>query len=288
MNFASTELNKVYKDLRKILQNHAYEQSDLEARIILQKRAGLSWSDIISQPQTIIAEEALKQIQEDLEERLNHAKPLSRIYGEREFWGLSFLVSSYTLDPRPDTETLIERALDLFHDNPPEMILDLGTGTGCILITLLNVFKSTRGVAVDKSYNALLMAQQNATLNRCAERIDFICGSWGDSIAKKFDLIVSNPPYIVRGVIPTLDAEVKNHDPILALDGGEDGLDAYREIFSQLKNILSTTGKALFEIGYDQGETVSRLAEESGLVVHGVFPDLAGSLRVVEISCGDK
>lgn len=287
MEFFSAALGTVYKELCKALVPCAGDQADLESRIILMHRADISWSDIIAAPQKEIPPQTLEKIRADVQMRLG-SKPLSRIYGEREFWGLPFIVTPDTLDPRPDTETIIECVLDSYHDNPPQTILDLGTGTGCILITLLNIFKNAHGVAVDRSIAALKVAQQNAYKNKCADRISFVCSSWSDALHKKFDLIVSNPPYIGSAVILGLDAEVKNHDPILALDGGEDGLDAYKHIFSSLKNILSPHGKAFFEIGYDQGETVSRLAEKSGLRVHKVHPDLAGLARVVEISCGDK
>lgn len=287
MEFSSAALGVVYKELCKALVACAGNQSEFESRLILEHRVGLTWSDIIAAPHTEISTQHIEKILSDLYAR-QKSKPLSRIYGEREFWGLPFIVTPDTLDPRPDTEMIIECTLDLYRDNPPNTILDLGTGTGCILITLLNAFKNAHGVAVDYSFAALKVAQQNAKKNNCAERISFVRGCWGGSLNTKFDLIVSNPPYISSAVIPNLEAEVKNHDPILALDGGLDGLDAYKQIFLSLKNILSPQGKALFEIGYDQGQTVLRLAEESGLKVHEVHLDLAGQPRVVEISCGDK
>lgn len=287
MRFSSFALGDVYKELCKALVDVAEAQAELEARIILQHRAKVDWGDIIAAPQKQIPQDQITIIYSDIEQRLS-AKPLSRIYGRNGFWGLDFIVSGDTLDPRPDTETIIERALEIYKDKPPHTILDLGTGTGCILIALLSEFKNARGVAVDRSFAALEIAQQNAKKNNCADRISFVCGSWSASLNAAFDLVVSNPPYISNQIIPLLSDEVKNHDPILALDGGDDGLDAYREIFSSLKNILSPTGVALFEIGYDQGETILRLAEESGLKAHGVLRDLAGQPRVVEISCGDK
>lgn len=286
--FGSSALGEVYKVLCAALQPIAGEQAATEARIILETRAQVQWSDIIASPERIIDAQILNAIEQDLKTRINAQKPLSRIYGMRGFWGLDFEVSEHTLDPRPDTEIIIERALELYKENPPQMILDLGTGTGCILISLLHEFRNARGIAVDRSFAALKTAQQNAKRHGCEDRISFICGSWADALTGKFDLIVSNPPYIVSGIIPHLDPEVKNHDPILALDGGFDGLDAYKIIFSSLKNILFSHGKALFEIGYDQGESVLRLAEESGLCGDAMLRDLAGQPRLVEISCGDK
>lgn len=287
MSGVSYKLGTVYQDLRQRLVSACGDSADLESRIILEKRTGFVWSDIIAKPDITIPESHYHLIQEDLVQRLS-GKTLSRLYGQKEFWGMTFTVTSETLDPRPDTETLIEHALTLYKDAPPQTILDLGTGTGCILIALLNEFKNAHGIAIDKSFAALKTAQQNAAQNGCTDRIRFICGSWLAPLNAAFDLIVSNPPYIASQIIPTLDAEVKNHDPILALDGGNDGLMAYKEIFSDLKKIMKKESKALFEIGHDQGESILRLVEDSGLRADSLVRDLAGWPRVVEISRGDK
>lgn len=262
-------------------------QSEQEARLILFHRTGKAWADIISNPDCPVSDECLKTIRDDVALRLA-GKPLSRIYGEREFWGLRFVVTPDTLDPRPDTETIIERALISFAQKPPETILDLGTGTGCILIALLSEFKNARGIAVDCSFAALKIAQKNAALNQCENRARFVCGNWFDSIDKKFDLVVSNPPYISNQIIPTLAPEVRNHDPLQALDGGTEGLCAYKEIFSGIKKIMNHDAKAFFEIGYDQGEDVLRLARNAGFIDAMLHHDIAGRARVVEISRGDK
>ncbi|MCA9018276.1 MAG: peptide chain release factor N(5)-glutamine methyltransferase, partial [Planctomycetaceae bacterium] len=185
-------------------------------------------------------------------------------------------------------EVLVERALAIFSERGPAAILDMGTGSGCILISLLSRFLDSYGVGLDLSYGALLTARRNAARNGVLNRSGFICGSWGDSLGKKFDLVVSNPPYIANHVIPSLQEEVRDHDPILGLDGGADGLQAYRDIFSGLNSLLAPDGKALLEIGFDQGDSVMRLAEDSGFCVEGVWPDYAGLPRVVEISSGDK
>lgn len=287
MNSSVKTLKDVYRHIKTTLQDAGIEDFDLEARYIILHRSGYDFGEIIAKPDIILDSDLLLRITEDVEKRLSRM-PISRIYGEREFWGIKFDLSPDTLDPRPDTETILELSIERLDRSLPLRILDLGTGTGCILIALLHEFKNASGVGVDLSAGAVKTASSNALQANVQNRVSFVQGSWFSPVEGLFDLIVSNPPYISNQVIPTLTPEVRNHDPILALDGGGDGLDAYRSIFSLLKNYLSPSGLALFEIGYDQCEQVSRLAEEYSLSVRGVHLDLAGQPRVVEISCGDK
>lgn len=285
-------LSALYKDIKARFKSAGIDSADLDARLIIQKRAGLEWGDIIARPEVIISSEHIQSIEHDVQKRLE-GWPVSRLYGEREFWGLKFKLAPETLDPRPDTETIVEIALRRFRDAGPGRVLDLGTGSGCILIALLHEWKDCRGLGIDKSHRALETARENARANGVAGRALFSCGSWGESLRQgaegvKFDLIVSNPPYIPKSDIGNLSKEVQNHDPILALDGGIDGLDSYKIIFFQLSGLLNKGGLGLFEIGFDQDQDVVRLAEESGLSVKDVHPDLAGLKRVVEISSGDK
>lgn len=213
-------------------------------------------------------------------------EPLSRILGHQEFWSLRFDLSPDTLDPRQDTETLVEAALERFTGNPPKRILDIGTGTGCILISLLHEWPETLGVGTDLSAGAIEMARKNAVRNGVAGRAEFLQTSWAQNITGKFDLILSNPPYIPSEVIPNLATSVKEFDPILALDGGADGLDAYRAILTEMKNLLSPGGYALFEIGFDQATSMPRLVEEYGATLSRLVPDLTGIPRVVECQMG--
>lgn len=281
-------LKPLYHDMIARLKGADIEMPDLDARFIIEERTPYDWSDIIARPDSPITQIQHDKITSDIVLRIA-GKPLSRIYGCREFWGLEFLISEDTLDPRPDSELIIDLALKHFPDRDrPLEILDLGTGSGCILISLLSEFKNARGWGIDLSVGAVKCAKENAQKNHVAARSHFLCGSWLNGINKKFDLIVSNPPYISNQVIPTLSEEVRNHDPILALDGGDDGLEPYKELFPQLKNFLNPDGIALFEIGYDQEKDVMRLAEKAGFVQRTVHFDLAGNPRVVDISCGDK
>jgi release factor glutamine methyltransferase len=287
MDAALQTLKSLYRNVLDTLNASGIEFAEIETRRIIKTRTAYDWGDIISKPETILDSDELDLIQSDVQQRLSGV-PLSRIYGVREFWGLEFELSEDTLDPRPDTETIIEIAKNRFLNRQPESILDLGTGSGCILVSLLHEFQSSFGVGIDLSFNAVRTAQRNAIQNQVAPRAQFLCGNWADSVQGFFDLVVSNPPYIADAVIPTLGLEVLNHDPILALSGGDDGLKAYRKIFSSLKKLLKPSGIALFEIGYDQEKSILRLVEEYGFLVYGVHRDLAGQPRVVEISSGDK
>ncbi len=280
-------LRPLYKELINILTESNIDCADLEARLIIEERTEYSLTDIIANPEVCVTKEQHKNIMSDIEQRIQ-GKPLSRIFGKREFWGLGFKVTKDTLDPRPDTELIIERALTHFSKDKALRILDLGTGSGCILISLLHEYPNATGIGVDLADGALETAKINAENNNCESRAEFVCGSWFDYISGEFDLIVSNPPYISNQIISTLAKEVRNHDPILSLDGGDDGLNPYKIIFPQLKKYLKATGIALFEIGYDQEKTVMRLAEEAGFNDIAIHLDLAGNPRVVDMSCGDK
>ncbi len=281
-------ISSLYEGLKQKLSAANMDTAEQDARYILEYRAGINWSDLITHPDTLVTPEQAEQISADLTLRLS-GKPLSKIYGLREFWGLEFSVSEDVLDPRPDTETLIEVALNKFKDNPPKKILDLGTGSGCILIALLKEWPDAQGVGIDISAAALNIAKQNAQNHGVGDRSTFIKSSWLENLPDSdFDLIVSNPPYIRSEVILDLAPEVQKYDPILALDGGENGLVEYKNIILQIKNKIKAPVNILFEIGYDQEKEIMRLVEESRFVVNALYRDLRGNPRVVDISSGDK
>ncbi len=282
------KLSNLYKTIKAQLEKAQIGTADLDARWMIERRTGYRWADIVADGAQMTAPTALEAIEADLQRRIA-GEPLSRIYGEREFWGRAFKLSPETLDPRPDTETLIEAVLARYKDAPPKTVLDLGTGTGCILVTLLCEFPEATGIGVDLSLGALKTAQENAQAHGAADRTRFNEGSWFAPLeGEHFDLIVSNPPYIAESVIPTLSKAVQNHDPILALSGGEDGLAAYKSIFSQLSAHLNPHGRAFFEIGFDQEDAVTRLGKEYRIRIEVCHRDLAGQPRVLEMSCGDK
>lgn len=214
-------------------------------------------------------------------------EPLSHITGRREFWSLEFLVSGDVLDPRPDSETLIEAALS-YRDGGMQLrrLLDLGTGSGCLLLTLLHELPEASGIGVDVSDAALAIANENARRLGLAERAAFVRGDWAAAIEGSFDLIVSNPPYIPVGEIVTLQPEVRDYEPHLALDGGADGLDCYRAILRDVPRLLPPGGLVLFEVGAGQAGDVGQLMVEAGLGDIRTFRDIAGIERcIAAINC---
>lgn len=207
-------------------------------------------------------------------------EPLALILGSREFWSLNFAVSPDTLIPRPESETLIEAALAAFQSRPARSVLDLGTGTGCLLLAALSEFRSAFGVGVDRSPAAAALAKRNATALGLADRAWLVCGDWAEAVASRFDLVLCNPPYIPTSVIGGLMPEVARYEPRAALDGGPDGLTAYRHLLPALSRFLQAHGVAVLELGAGQANSVGALARQAGLVVD-FRHDLAGIARAV-------
>jgi release factor glutamine methyltransferase len=234
----------------------------LEARILLANALGLTQNDLIREPNRQVDPAAV----EPLLVRRIAREPLALITGHREFWSLDFHVSPATLIPRPDSETLIEAALAAFaHRPPPRTIIDLGTGTGCLLLALLTEFPSTFGIGLDLNPEAAALASRNATHLGLSDRSAFLASDWTNSLTGRFDLIVSNPPYIPGPDIETLMPEVAHYEPKTALDGGVDGYDAYRVILAALPHHLAPTGSAILELGLGQANYVTELARQAGL-----------------------
>lgn len=219
-----------------------------------------------------------------LVQRRMSGESVGRIIGEREFYGLAFGLNAATLEPRPDTELLVDLALAALPENG--RLLDLGTGTGCIPIAVLANRTDATGIATDLSADALEMARANATRHGLADRLSFAQGSWFEALSASddgaFDLITSNPPYITSAAIETLDTGVKDFDPRLALDGGLDGLAPYRVIAAEAPRFLGHGGRVMVEIGYDQGQSVPILFAAAGFADIAVHKDLNGLDRVVE------
>ena len=207
-------------------------------------------------------------------------EPVARLIGHREFWGLRFAVSGATLVPRPDSETIISAVLDGLGSRRSGAlrVLDLGTGSGCLLAALLTEFPDATGVGIDLSEEAIKTASDNARSLGLGERARFLAGNWADAIGGQFDVIISNPPYIAGPEIAGLPPEVRDHDPALALDGGVDGLAAHRAILSELPRLLRPDGVACVEAGAGQASDFEELANATGLSVE-VRADLAGHPR---------
>jgi release factor glutamine methyltransferase len=211
-------------------------------------------------------------------------EPFAYIVGRKEFWSLDFEVTPDVLIPRPDSETLVEVALKQFAGAPPARIVDLGTGSGCLLVALLSEWRAAHGLAVDLSPAALGIASRNAARHGLAARTAFRCADFGDALPGPFDLVVSNPPYIDDAGMDRLEPDVGRFEPALALRGGPDGLAAYRRIAAALGGLLAPGGRAVLEIGFDQGRTVPEILQFQGFSVESVVQDLAGHDRVVVAS----
>ncbi|ACA19079.1 protein-(glutamine-N5) methyltransferase, release factor-specific [Methylobacterium sp. 4-46] len=251
----------------------------LDARLILTETLGVSRVDLLLGADGPLDEAQARSLSAALRRRAS-GEPVARILGAWEFWGLPFRLSPDTLVPRPDTETLVEAALDLGHPRDAALrLLDLGTGSGCLLVALLSEWPRAEGVGIDLSLEALRTARANAARNGVGARAAWLRGDWAAALAGRFDVAVANPPYIAANLIPGLAPEVRDHDPRLALDGGADGLDCYRVILAQAADFLAPGGHLVVEIGYDQEEALRHLAEAAGLRVVVVRRDLAGHPR---------
>lgn len=252
------------------------ETPALDARLLLQAAAGVSREEIILAPQRMVPDEAVASFRAFIGRRASR-EPVSRILGWREFYGRSFRVTPDTLDPRPDTETLVEAALALMPEGA--RLLDLGTGTGCIAITLLAERPGASGVAVDVSPAALAVAAENASRLGVADRLTLEAGSWFGPVSGRFDIIVSNPPYIPAVDIAGLSPDVRNFDPALALVGGADGLDPYRAIAAEAPGHMAQGAHVLVEIGAGQAPDVEAIFAAEGFAAASRHADLGGHVR---------
>lgn len=258
------------------LQEHGIREADTDAWLLLEHCSGMSRTRYLLRRREPM-EEALLERYRELLTRRGSRIPLQHITGHQEFMGLDFLVNDQVLVPRQDTEILVEEALK--RARPGMQVLDLCTGSGCIIVSLLKLCPALKGTAADLSFRALGVARENA--RRQETSIEFLQSDLFDRVNGVYDLIVSNPPYIPTGDIEALEEEVRLHDPRMALDGREDGLYFYREITSQCGAHIRPGGWLLFEIGSDQGGAVSRLLEENHFSKIEIIKDLAGLDRVV-------
>lgn len=287
----------------KRLTGTGIDNPQLDARLLCCHALGLDRAQLLSQSQRVLTKDEIAAI-DSMITRREKRESVARIIGKREFWGLDFALNEATLEPRPDSETLVEAVLKRIQDSgfgirEKISILDLGTGTGCLLLSLLHELPQATGVGIDINPRAVEQAQTNAQSLGLDRRAAFKTGSWltplsppprwegqgggsaAETNAERFDIIVSNPPYIPASDITDLMPEVRDHDPLLALDGGEDGINPYRLLIPQLKDFLNPGGIAAFEVGQGQAEQIADLFQQNGFTNTSTHKDLGGINRCV-------
>lgn len=252
-----------------------------EARLLVALTLGAAPADVLGHPDRILAESEQVRLA-SLVARREAREPFSRLAGSRGFWSFDVALSPDTLDPRPDSETLIEAALSLLPERrAPLRVIDFGTGSGCLLIALLSELPMATGLGVDIAPGAAAMARRNAAALGLAARADFVVGDWGAAVIGEVDVILANPPYVKRGEIDGLAREVAEYEPRVALDGGTDGLVAYHGLAPHLRRLLKRGGIGVVEVGASQATAVAEVMAEAGLRLAGVRRDLAGIERCV-------
>lgn len=278
---ATPTLLTVWKAAQARLKEGRIDSPAIDARLLLEAAAGASRTDILTDPYRAVADDQRQAYEAMIERRLRR-EPVSRILGRKGFWKIMLNVTPDVLSPRPDTETLLDVALLAFAPHEAFSVIDLGTGSGAILLALLSERTAATGVGSDISSEALAVARENAANLDLNGRATFLRTEWAAGFGDhSFDLVVSNPPYIPTDHIAGLDPEVRDHDPHLALDGGPDGLQAYRDLAPEVMRILKPGGVFAVEIGWDQGPQVKALFEAAGFTDVKVVKDLADRDRVV-------
>ncbi len=266
------------------LRRAGVEAARGDARLLLGQALGVGPEIPVGYPERLLRPGEARCF-EQLIARRAAREPVSHILGRREFWGLGFQVGPAALDPRPDSETLVEATLEQVADRDAALaLLDLGTGTGCLLLALLSELPRARGIGVDLSPPALALARANVGRVGLAGRADFVRGDWGAALAGTFDLVICNPPYIPTNEIDGLEPEVADHEPRRALDGGLDGLDAYRALAPGLGRLLVPGGAAIIEIGAGQADQVTAILAAGGLTPRRRRTDLAGVERCLVLT----
>jgi release factor glutamine methyltransferase len=286
----STTLVALWNQMRRRLHAVGVESPVLDARLLLQAGAGIERADIVTDPHRPVTE-AQQAAVEVLIARREAREPVGYILGRKQFWNLELGVSPAVLIPRPETEFVVAAALEQLAADKPARVLDLGIGSGAILLAILSERPLASGVGLDCSAEALAVAAANASELGLGQRVAFVAGGWDRAPAVRFDMVVSNPPYIRSGEIDALAPELR-YEPRLALDGGPDGLDAYRAIFTLLPALLAPGGSFAFEVGAGQADAVAALARAQGYAPDPPRRDFAGIPRVVagqaEKSLGER
>ena len=268
---------------KKLLDNfllNGIETPELDARLVLKEVLSFDDKDLILRENENIPEKLIKKIFA-IEARRLKGEPISKIFKKRDFYQSTFLISNDVLDPRPETELIVDIANNFIKKNKVKNILDLGTGSGCILLSVLKENKMINGLGIDISKEAINIAQKNSKKLQLDKQSNFLISNWMSSIKFKYDIVVSNPPYIPRKDIKKLSNSVRNYDPILSLDGGNDGLDCYRVIAKDLKRIINKDAIIIIEIGYNQFLSVIEIFKNNDFKLIKKYNDINGLDRVL-------
>ena len=272
-------LSEIHKNTKEKFDKFKIETSEIDSRAIIKKILGLNDKDFIMDIEISLSLKENQCLSKVISERLS-GKPLSRIFGSKEFFSMRFAINEFVLDPRPESEILVEKTLDLIQENNFKSILELGVGSGCIIAAILSNSIGTKAVGIDISEQAIMTAKSNLIKNDI-KNFNLIIGDWSLSINSKFDIIVSNPPYIKTNEVKHLAKNVKDHDPLISLDGGNDGLDCYRAIASQSTNLVKDKGYILVEIGHDQAIEVEKIFGNNDFLLINKVKDYSKLDRVL-------
>ncbi len=275
----SPDTASVLKTATQCLAEAGIASAALDARLLVASVLGIAADDLRLSPPHPLDHGQVATINRLIRRRLRR-EPVSRILGEREFWSLRFAIGRATLDPRPDSETLVEEVCRRLAPDARASILDLGTGSGCLLLAILSERINATGIGLDRSPAAVKLARLNAERLGLADRAKFISGDWATRRLQPADIVISNPPYIATKLLAGLGPELR-YDPKAALDGGNDGLTCYRSITARLPRLLKQGGFVVFEIGYDQANPVAALLKAQDFTVGPAIRDLAGHDRVL-------
>jgi release factor glutamine methyltransferase len=281
---AGMTIRAARRRLADLLRLQSFDTPDLDARVLVAHALALDHAGLIRDGARALASEEIDAIASVAARRLRR-EPVARIVGMKEFWSLPFTVNAATLVPRPETETVVEAALAAVDAgggrSRPLRVLDIGTGSGALLLALLAELPNASGIGTDISIAALQVARCNATRNRLSARTRFVACDVAQALSGPFDLVVSNPPYVARDSIAQLAPGVRDYEPHVALDGGADGLDAYRAIAAQVPRVLASHGQLSLELGAGQSAAVAAILAEQGLAVTALARDISGILRAL-------
>lgn len=274
-------LVKAWNAAKDRLKTVQIDQPAIDARLLLEVAADVTRTDIISDPYRVLTQAQMNTLENFLERRVAR-EPVSHIIGRKGFWKILLQVNKNVLTPRPETEVIVDEVLKAFPEAMSFNMLDLGVGSGTILLAVLAERPAAKGLGIDVSEEALAVARENAANLDLGGRVALLRGDWTNGLGdESFDLVVSNPPYIATDVIETLEPEVRDHEPRLALDGGADGLDAYRFLAGEILRVLKPGAMFAVEIGYDQSQAVEALFKAAGARNVRTIKDLSVNDRVV-------